>query len=131
MGCFATRADGSVIFRRSSGFAIRESCTRYDLDLSILYDCEALTDWIHTDTLPADASSGVPVTHIHDNGAGLFEDCAPCHDEFPPTWETCRDPFRAAGAPAQTICFECNLLEGSCCCQTPRWLDGQRANSRA
>ena len=113
-------AYGSVIFRRSCGFAIRGSCTRCDRVLCMRYDCEAHIDWIHTDTLHADAASSVPVAHLRVNGTGAFEDGAPCHDGFSPNWERNRDPCRAACDPAPTVCVACNLLEGICSCQAPR-----------
>lgn len=111
--------DDSVIFHRSSSFAIRGSCTGCDRVLSMRYDCEEHTEWIHTDILHTEAASSVPISHIHVNGTGPFEDGEPCHDGFSPNWERNRDPCRPASKPAPTVCVKCNQLEGRCPCQTP------------
>lgn len=104
--------------RRSSPFARRLCCRACGHNLSIAYDCEAHTEWVHCDAMPGGesgvASGGTPVSHLHANGHGPYGDGRPWYDRFGP-WVDNPDPCRPPGTPAPAVCVTCWQTQPDAC----------------
>ena len=91
---------------RTSAFATRLTCGTCGTCLSIRYDCELHTEWLHALCMDDKVLHACPRHHIHTDMTDLG-DGVPCHAGYEP-WEP--DPCRPAGTRAPVTCPDCHKL---------------------
>jgi hypothetical protein len=117
--------DDAVSLRRTFDFAQRRYCNHCGRNLSILYDCEAHTEWVALGFLPPGADAGMQGAHTHIRQCLTSSaEGAPCCESFE-AWGKCPDPCRTTQVPAPIICVNCFHRHAACRCKEPRWLNGR------